>query len=164
MLSPFGRQRICKAFDLITKVCHFENACGPHAPRPRRSHDHSREVRIKSPSRLCPCGLLLRVAVNSGWEIPFAQENKRRFQRPGLRESSSAAPTEFLLTLFGLATTRQMTNTMPCRRGRPPGLTANRIAKRYIIAGAVLAGHHGRRRRATARRFALLGEPGRPPH
>jgi hypothetical protein len=33
-----------------------------------------------------------------------------------------------------------MTNTMICRRGRPPGLTANRIAKRCIIAGAVLAG------------------------
>jgi len=33
-----------------------------------------------------------------------------------------------------------MTNTMACRRGRPPGPTANRIAKRYIIAGALLAG------------------------
>jgi hypothetical protein len=33
-----------------------------------------------------------------------------------------------------------MTNTRACRRGRPPGLTANRIAKRYIIAGALLAG------------------------
>jgi hypothetical protein len=29
---------------------------------------------------------------------------------------------------------------MACRRGRPPGLTANRIAKRCIIAVAVLAG------------------------
>jgi hypothetical protein len=33
-----------------------------------------------------------------------------------------------------------MINTMICRRGRPPGLTANRIAKRHIIAGALLAG------------------------
>jgi transposase-like protein len=33
-----------------------------------------------------------------------------------------------------------MTNTMICKRGRPPGLTANRMAKRYIIAGALLAG------------------------
>jgi len=29
---------------------------------------------------------------------------------------------------------------MSHKRGRPPGLTANRIAKRRIIAGAVLAG------------------------
>jgi hypothetical protein len=33
-----------------------------------------------------------------------------------------------------------MTNTRICRRRRPPGLTANRIAKRCIIAVAVLAG------------------------
>ena len=31
-------------------------------------------------------------------------------------------------------------NTMTCRRGRPRGLTPNRIAKRYIIAGALIAG------------------------
>ena len=31
-------------------------------------------------------------------------------------------------------------NTMTRRRGRPPGLTESRITKRYIIAGALLAG------------------------
>ncbi len=33
-----------------------------------------------------------------------------------------------------------MANSMACRRGRPSGLTQNRIAKRYIIAEALLAG------------------------